>query len=127
MAKLLKKTKSVFFNMCLKPHFKISIFLSTKCSGSTKWFKKVPMVTLILQINVKIILTYPYRPHNALSLSKIFAKFFVKPVYPTMAWEHLQICRVQVTGKCIRESKNEARRFHSCAPGKTPQVLFITP
>ena len=85
------------------------------------------MVTLAFQVNVKIILTYLYRPLNSLSVSKMFAKFFVKPVYPTMAWEHLQICGVQVTGKCIRQSKNEARRFHSCPPGETPQVLFITP
>ena len=31
-----------------------------------------------------------------------------------MVWEHVEICGVQITGKCIREAKSESRHFHAC-------------
>ena len=43
-----------------------------------------------------------------------------------MICEHVEIGGVQITGKCIYESKRETSHFPSCTPGKTcPQVLFI--
>ena len=41
--------------------------------------------------------------------------------------EHVEICHVQVTGKCNRK-KNESRHFLTCPPPEKtiPQVLSIT-
>ena len=57
----------------------------------------------------------------AFSFFKIFVDFSLKPVYPTMVGDKFQIDGVQITGKCICESKIEYRQFSHT------QVLIITP
>ena len=57
------------------------------------------------RINLKNI-SYPYRLFSALSFSNIFVEFYAKPVYPTMFWNHFQICGVQIDEKYIVSQKN---------------------
>ena len=42
----------------------------------------------------------------AFSFFRIYVDFSLKPVYPTMVGDKFQIDGVQITGKCICESKN---------------------
>ena len=46
-----------------------------------------------------------WTPEGFLCLSRVFVEFSLKPVYPTMIVENLQIHGVQITGKSICETK----------------------
>ena len=57
----------------------------------------------------------------------MYVEFSLKPVYPTMGVENL-IAVVQITRKCICESKNWIYIFLLMSPYKTlPQVHNIIP
>ena len=42
-------------------------------------------------LNSRYILLYFNRPQRALSLSRVFIQFSLKPAYPTIAWKIFQI------------------------------------
>ena len=58
-------------------------------------------------------------PEGFICPSRIFVEFYLKPIYPTMVGESLQIHGVQITGKCICQSSLQSKTLF--------QVLIITP
>ena len=65
------------------------------------------------------ILLYFYGHPRALSFSRIFVKFFLRPVYPNMTGENFQIYGVQITGACTCDSKNIQSSILLMLPSKT--------